>query len=90
MNQNPDQPPANRRRIATPQPDPMAPPAPPAAAGPPAGGRPTRRRAEPTVPVFVRTAEQSKQRFDDLADERRLTARAMFEQLVEEEWNRTH
>ncbi len=85
--QPPAQPPAHRRRIATPVPDPMALASTSAEPAQPTGRAP-RRRSEPTVPVFVRTAEQSKQRFEDLASERGLTARAMFEQLVDEEWNR--
>ncbi len=86
-----DMPAPRRRRVAEPTPDPMASPAPTVAetaSQPRAGGR--RRAGEPTVSVFIRTAVASKERFEAMADEDGTTARALFEKLIVEEWQRRH
>jgi len=88
-----DMPQPRRRRVADPTPDPMASPAPapaPVAAtiSPARTGR--RRSGEPTVSVFVRTEVATKDRFETMADEDETTARALFEKLIAEEWDRRH
>lgn len=61
--------------------------APPAALPAPSGRDGRRRtRSTPTVPVFLRTSEESKEQFEALANASGLTQRAMFEQLVAQAW----
>lgn len=101
-----DQPTPRRRRVAPAVTDPMAPYAPPVPApgmgapgtgAPPASPSPRppvepRKRAKsaPTVPVFLRTSEASKEQFEALADAAGLTQRAMFEELVAQAWAQHH
>ena len=61
-----------------PAPQPVATPS--IARGGPTLGR--KLRAEPTVPVFLRTSTTSKEQFEALAGAAGLTQRAMFEELV--------
>lgn len=52
----------------------------------PAGGL-RRPRGEATVPVYVRVSERTRTRFDELAADGGMTARALVEQLVDQAWN---
>lgn len=51
---------------------------------------PKRARSAPTVPVFLRTSETSKEQFEALAGAAGLTQRAMFEELVAQAWANHH